>query len=56
MIFQIYIKSADGNYKVYNSETDKIITVEKLRKDIYMFFYCSEKICTSSFIIIIFYG
>ena len=37
MIFQIYIKLADGNYKVYNSETDKIITVERLRKDICSF-------------------
>ena len=37
MMFQIYIKLADGNYKVYNSETDKIITVERLRKDICSF-------------------
>ena len=37
MIFQIYIKLADGNYKVDDSETDKILTVERLRKDICSF-------------------
>ena len=37
MQFQISIKLCDGNYKVYDYETNKITTVERLRKDICSF-------------------
>ena len=37
MQFQISIKLSNGNYKVYDYETNKITTVERLRKDICSF-------------------